>query len=202
VGLPASGALIAEVGFYSAMTLLMGRFGGRDLAAHGIAMNALSLAFMVPLGLASAVAIRLAQSRGREDAKGAWRAASAGAELLQAVQLVTGIAFFGFPTAWVRPYTGDPALVAAAGPYLRMAGILFFFDGTQVLLMQALRGLRDTRVPFLITTAAYWGLGVPAGYQMAFAWSWGAKGLWYGMILALAAVTPLLFCRLRRNLSG
>jgi hypothetical protein len=37
---------------------------------------------------------------------------------------------------------------------------------------------------------------------MAFAWSWGAKGLWYGMILALAAVTPLLFCRLRRNLSG
>jgi MATE family multidrug resistance protein len=99
-------------------------------------------------------------------------------------------------------YTADATVIALAAQLLVLAGLFQFSDGMQVAASGALRGLKDTRVPMLITTFAYWGVGMPVGWWLAFRLGYGARGMWMGLIAGLSMAAILLstrFWRLARS---
>ncbi len=201
IGLPISGGMLAEMCFFAGATLLMGTLGSEKLAAHQIAINAASLTFMIPLGLAFAVGIRVGQFRGRGDNLGMVRAGRAGFLVTLLMQCLPGGLFLLFPEVVTSLYTSDPALTERAVALLRVGGIFQIFDGLQVVGISALRGLRDTKIPFLNTVISFWLLGAPLAIFLMK--RIGPVGVWYGMVIGLGLASAfhlLRFQRLSRDL--
>src|SRR5690606_3203888 len=74
IGVPMGLTVLAEVGLFTAATMLMGRLGTDEVAAHAIALQCASLAFMVPLGLGVAATVRVGIAYGRQDREGVRKA--------------------------------------------------------------------------------------------------------------------------------
>ena len=108
---------------------------------------------------------------------------------------VSATLMLAIPHAIAHVYSGDPRVIALAAQLLVLAGIFQFSDGIQVVSNGALRGLKDTRVPMLITVFAYWVVGMPTGAWLAFGTGYGVRGMWVGLIAGLTAAALLLFAR-------
>jgi MATE family multidrug resistance protein len=108
---------------------------------------------------------------------------------------LAGVALIAFPTAILGLYTGDRAVIAAGIPLLACAAAFQLFDGTQVVLTGALRGLGDTHTPFLANIVGYWVLGLPIGAALCFLLGWGVTGIWIGLSLGLMTVALILLRR-------
>ena len=201
LGVPIGIQQLLEVGAFGAVTILMGLFGTVPLAGHEIALNMAALTFMVPLGVSTAAAVLVGRSVGAGDLGSArWHAASA---------LVCGVAFMVAsaslfllaPTLLARLYTTDAAVIAVAATLLPLAGVFQVFDGVQAVCGGVLRGAGDVRAPMLANLVGFWGLGIPAGVAFSFRLGWGPTGLWWGLVVGLAAVALLLLWRVRVKLS-
>lgn len=203
VGWPISLMLGFEVGMFSTMTFVMGRFGESALAAHQLAMQSSSLTFMVPLGIGIAAGIVVGQAAGRRDAEAARAAGRAAMTLAVGFMCLSAAAFLVFPRQIVSLFAnvadpGNVAMVRHAVAFLGFAAIYQVFDGIQVTAAGALRGLKDTRVPMLLTLVAYWLVGLPVGLAAAFWLGAGANGLWFGLIAGLCVAAVLLGLRFVR----
>ena len=96
----------------------------------------------------------------------------------------------------------DPAnraVVSSAVLFLGFAAMFQMFDGVQVSAAGALRGLKDTHLPMLISLFAYWGVGMTTGITLAFGLDWGGRGLWAGLVVGLTVAAALLSWRLWRK---
>ena len=203
IGLPIGLTLGFEAGLFSATAVLMGTLGTVPLAAHQIAIQSASFTFMVPLGLASATAVRVGQAVGRRDPAGVQRAGWVGVALSAGVMLVSALTFWLVPERVVGLYLelDDPAnaaVVRTAVRFLAFAALFQVFDGLQVSAAGALRGLKDTRVPMLISLTSYWGVGLSSGVLLAFGLGLGGRGLWLGLVLGLVTAAFLLVGRFQR----
>lgn len=185
LGLPASGQVTLEVGAFAAATALAGRLPAVSLAAHQIAINYAAMTFMVPLGIASAGAVRVGHAVGRGDPAGAaragWTALLFGVVFMTAAALV----FLTMPRLLLRAFTDDPGVLDVGVTLLFVAAVFQLFDGLQGVATGALRGLGDTRTPMLFNLAAHWFIGLPLGYWLAFVVGVGVLGLWWGLSLGL-----------------
>ncbi len=192
LGLPASMHLLAEVGAFGIATALAARLNPVALAAHQIALNAASATFMVPLGVASAAAVRVGHAIGRKDphaaARSGWTALVFGVGFMG----LAGIAFLLFPEAIFRVFTTDPSVAAAGVAVLFIAALFQLFDGTQVVCTGALRGAGDTHSAMMANFAGYYILGLPLGYSLCFLSGRGLVGLWTGLSAGLIAVALVL----------
>jgi MATE family multidrug resistance protein len=192
VGVPMGVAALMEVGMFSLAGLAIGRLGEIAAASHQVAMSAASVTFMVPLGLASAITVRVGNAAGRRDPAGIRRAGFTGFALVACTQTISATVMLSAP-AWIAElYTGDPRVVAGVTLLLQIAGVFQLSDGLQVACNGALRGLKDTRVPMLLTAIAYWGVGVPLGLLLAFAAGWRTPGMWIGLTVGLTTAAALL----------
>ncbi len=198
IGVPMGVTLLMEAGMFSIAALLISRLGTVAVAAHQIAINVASITFMVPLGLALAITIRVGNAVGRNDPHGVRYAGFGGISLTLATQCVASALMLGIPHLIARLYTDASAVLALAAQLLMLAGAFQFADGIQVASNGALRGLKDTRVPMFITVVAYWGVGMPIGYVLAFHAGWRAPGMWIGLSAGLYAAAILLSARFAR----
>ena len=203
LGWPIGITNLAETGLFAASSVMMGWLGTVALAAHGIALQLASIAFMVHLGLSNAATVRAGQAYGRRD-KGALRsgaAVSVGLSLGFAV--LTAIAFLAVPqlliTGFLGPDDPDKAAVMAIGVGLLAAAALFqLVDAGQVMVLGLLRAVRDTRAPMVIAAVSYWGIGIPASYLLGFTLGFGGVGVWLGLAFGLAMASVLLGVRFWR----
>jgi MATE family multidrug resistance protein len=208
IGVPMAVTLFMEASLFVGVALLIGSLGAEIVASHQIAMNVASAAFMVPLGIAMATTVRVGHAVGRGDPGGVRYAGGVGLLLTLVVQLVSASLMFAIPARIASLYTGDARVIALAAQLLVLAGVFQLSDGIQAAANGALRGLKDTRVPMLITTFAYWGIGMPVGWWLAFESGHGARGMWFGLIAGLtiaAILLPLRFVKLAwrpRDLPG
>ncbi len=203
VGVPIAITILMEAGLFYAVLLLMSRFGKDWVAAHSVAINVASIAFMLPLGLANAVTVRAGFAHGRGDVAGMRLAGVAGICLCLATQAISAsiMLLFALPIANLYlPH--EPAVAIVAAKLLFLAAIFQFPDGVQAVSNGALRGLQDTRWPMVLTSIAYWALGFPLAYQLAFNTKFGPAGLWYGFIMGLSAASVLLTMRFFRRTRG
>ncbi|HMM67050.1 MAG TPA: MATE family efflux transporter [Dokdonella sp.] len=195
IGGPIAITLLMEAGLFVAVALAIGKLGTDIIASHQIAINIASVAFMVPLGIAMATTVRVGHARGRDDALGVRQAGAVGLALTLCMQVISATVLFTVPQRIASMYTSDAAVVALAAQLLTLAAIFQLSDGVQAASNGALRGLKDTRVPMLITGFAYWGVGMPVGWWLAFPSGLGARGMWMGLIAGLSVAAVLLTMR-------
>ncbi|MFV0293689.1 MAG: MATE family efflux transporter [Paracoccus sp. (in: a-proteobacteria)] len=200
LGLPVGLTLVAEIGMFVGSNIMMGWFGTRALAAHGIALQIASITFMFQLGISNAGTIRAGQAQGRGD-PGMMRDAAATVIWLAAgFGLLTSLLFILLPEPLVSLYL-DPADPAASEILEIAVGLMFWaaafqlVDALQVQGLGLLRGVQDTRVPMWLAGISYWLIGLPAGYVLAFLLGMGPAGLWAGLLIGLTVAAILMLCR-------
>jgi MATE family multidrug resistance protein len=181
LGLPAASQVTLEVGVFAAATALAGRLPPASLAAHQIAINIASFTFMVPLGIASAGAVRVGQAVGRRDAAGAarsgWTALLFGTLFMGCASAV----FLVIPRALIAAFTSDVSVLRIGTSLLFVAAVFQLFDGVQGVATGVLRGLGDTRSPMIWNLGGHWFIGLPLGYALCFGAGLGVIGLWWGL---------------------
>jgi MATE family multidrug resistance protein len=199
VGLPAAMQLTLEVGVFAAASALAGRMLPVSLAAHQIALNIAGFTFMVPLGIASAGAVRVGQAVGRGDHAGAaragWTALALGALFMSGAAL----AFTLIPRQLIAAFTSDAGVLDLGVSLLAVAAVFQLFDGLQGVGTGVLRGLGDTRTPMLWNLGGHWFIGLPLAYVLAFQFGLGVIGLWWGLSsgLIICGVALLVVWRKR-----
>ena len=199
IGLPMAVTLLAEAGLFVGAALLMGTLGEDVAASHQVALNVASLFFMIPLGMAMAITVRVGNAVGRGDPAGVRYAGFCGIGLTLVTQMLSAGLMLGLPHFIAALYTHDAKVIGLAAQLLVLAGLFQFSDGIQVVSNGALRGLKDTRVPMAITLFAYWVVGMPVGWWLAFPHGLGARGMWMGLIAGLSVAAVLLFARFWRS---
>ena len=194
LGLPMGGAAVAEVAAFSSVAVLVGRFGVVQIAAHQIALNFSALTFMLPMGISSALAIRVGHALGAGDTGRArfvaWNGVALG--LLIAAAAIGPIVLLRHQVAAV--YSTDEAVSSLAASLLLFAAFWQLFDAMQVCAMGALRGYKVTWVPMLLMLAAFWLFGVPVGTLLAYRGLMGGPpmeiyGFWVGLVIGLVIVS-------------
>ena len=191
---------LAEAGLFSASTVIMGWIGTLELAAHGIAIQIVSLFFMVHVGLSNAATVRAGRAVGRRDEIGLRRGAGAVLILSIGFALAAVAMFLAVPEPMIgifldpdEPLRADILVVGSS--LLAVAALFQFADAAQVMTLGLLRGVQDTRVPMVIAAISYWGVGVPISYVMGVRWGWGGEGVWMGLVLGLALAGILMSWR-------
>jgi MATE family multidrug resistance protein len=192
LGLPAASQVALEVGVFALATALAGRLDPVASGSHQIALNLASLAFMVPLGLSSAAAVRVGYAVGagntRRAALAGWTALAIGSLIMTAL----GAVFFLWPVALLRIFSSDPRIIDTGVRLLGIAAAFQLFDGTQAVATGALRGIAETRIPMIVNVIGHWFLGLPVGYALCFQLGWGVSGLWIGLSIGLVVAALVL----------
>ncbi len=204
LGLPISGATLAEAGLFSASAVMMGWLGTVPLAAHGVVLQLASLMFVLHVGLSNAATVEVGVAHATDDRLAMRRLGIASIFLSALVALGAVALFLGVPEPILRAFTDAsdprrPEILATGATLLAMAALFQLFDGTQVIGLGLLRGVQDTNVPMWVTVVAYWCLGLPASYVMGFTLGWGGVGVWGGLAVGLAFAAALLLWRFFRK---
>jgi MATE family multidrug resistance protein len=192
LGMPAAMQILFEGAVFALVSVFAAHLDEVSLAAHSIAINVVSTTYMVPLGISSAVAVRVGQAYGAGDVRAAatrgWTAILLGALFMAGA----GVALGTVPRWIVRIYTSDARVIAEGAILLRIAALFQLFDGLQTVSTGALRGLGDTRTPMLAHLVGYWAVGLPVAYLLCFCLGWGAAGIWVGLSVALILIGTAL----------
>ena len=204
IGIPIGTTMLLETAMFSAAIMMMGWIGTAALAAHQIAVQCAITAFMVPVGIAHAVTVRVGIAAGAGDGSGVRRAGYAGLLLGAAFMCVTAALFWGVPKELIGLFidTSAPAnaeVVALAVSFLAVAALFQVVDALQAVGQGALRGIKETRRPMLMAMFGYWVIGVPSGALLAFKTRLGGVGIWLGLALGLAVVAVLVVGRFHRR---
>ncbi len=202
LGLPAATQVTLEVGVFAAASALAGRLDPVSLASHQIALNLASLTFMVPLGVASAGAVRVGHAVGRRDAPGAARSGRVALFIGTAFMTAAAAAFVLAPRPLIGMFTSSDAVFALGRRLLLVAAMFQLFDGLQGVSTGLLRGLGDTRTPMLGNLVGHWLLGLPTGYVLCFWWGWGVVGLWTGLSTGLIVIGVSLAITWERRIAA
>ncbi|MGH8541726.1 MAG: MATE family efflux transporter, partial [Stenotrophobium sp.] len=186
LGVPIGLILLAEAGLFVVVSLLMARFGDQAVAAYQVALNFASVAFMIPLGIGLATTVRVGHAVGAGEVVAAGYRGRVGMMLGTLNAASNASIMLLFPVAIVGFYTHNADIITRATGFLALAAVFQLFDGLQVTANGALRGIKDTRIPMLITVAAYWLVGMPVAWWLAFDTGMGPDGLWWGLTAGLA----------------
>nr|WP_314258779.1 MATE family efflux transporter [uncultured Devosia sp.] len=200
IGTPIGLTVVAEVGLFTAAGMMMMKLGTNEMAAHAIALQCASMAFMVPMGLGVAASVRVGMAYGRSDPEAIRRAGWTAFALGTGFMALSCILFL---TAgpFIAALFLDPGVPANATPlalaatFLIVAGVFQLVDGAQVVAANALRGLGDTKVPMMLAILGYWAVGMPTSYILGIVLGWRGLGIWIGLAVGLAFVAVVLVTR-------
>ncbi len=181
-----------EAGTFNGLALIAGLLGPVPLAAYAILFNIIAMAFMIPLGLANATAIRVGAAFGANDKRGATAIGWLGLGVCICVLSPIGVTMAAIPDAFAAAYSANAVLIAAAAPLIAFGGWLIVADGCQVIMAHALRGRGDGWTPAVMHLFSYVAVMLPAGYILALPMARGAMGLVEAVLLASLISAALL----------
>ncbi len=199
VGLPIAVSIFVEGSLFVGAALLIGRLGPVPAASHLIAINFSALMFMIPIGLSSAVSIRVGNAIGRRDMEAARYAGRIGVLIVMGFQTISAAIIFLFPERIVHLYTDDALVAPLAVSLLFYAAVFQYPDGLQMMAAGILRGYKDTRMPMLYMVISFWIVGMTLGYNLTFGRGMGPAGMWIGMIAGLTVAAGLMLLRFRHT---
>lgn len=195
IGIPAGLQFVFEVGAFSMAAIMMGWIGAPTQAAHQIAINMASISYMTVSGLGAAAAIRVGNQLGKKQYKTMKDAALTLIAMGTALMVVFAALFILLKDKLPLLYNDQPEVVSIAAGLLIIAALFQLSDGVQVISLGALRGMKDVKIPTLITFLAYWIIALPLGYALAFNYGYGADGIWFGLFLGLTIAGIWVFLR-------
>ena len=189
-GLPVAVSNMAEGGSYALAGLMLGFFGPAALAANQVVHSIAAIMYMLPVGMAAAVSIRIGQAVGSKEYRRLHpiSIAATGSILCWMATFFVLLVFFRDDVS--AALTNDPEVFTIAVTMFLTIAFTQFADGLQSTALGVLRGLVDVRVPTLITLSAYWLIALPAAYWLGFRMELGPNGVWigYGLGIFIAAI--------------
>lgn len=198
IGIPSSLQIGMEAGAFCVSGIIIGTISAEAQAAHQIALSCASLTFMVSMGLSQAGSIRASNAYGGEN----WPKIAA----IGKSNIITALCYGTFCALLFAVFCKYiPVLFNKNEEVLQMAALLLLFaavfqisDSVQAISSGLLRGIKDVKVPTIFVAIAYWVLGLPMGYLLAFHFKMGAKGIWLGFIIGLTFAAVMLCARFLR----
>jgi MATE family multidrug resistance protein len=207
LGLPSAMQMLFEVTLFTAAIWLSGSIGKNSQAANQIALTLASSTFMVAMGFSVAAMIRVSHTKGMKDYKEMITVARSIFLLAIIVEFFFGLVFVVFHNYLPHLFLNmsDPAqvldneaIITIASKLLLVAAVFQISDGIQVVVLGALRGLQDVKIPMYITFVAYWIVGFPISYYLGTHTDLGATGIWIGLLAGLTAAALFLYIRFAR----
>jgi len=204
LGFPSALQMFFEVAIFTAAIWLSGMLGKNTQAANQIALNLSSMTFMFGMGLGVAAMIRIGNQKGLANFRELRRIGQSIFLLTLLIEIVFAALFLWgrhwFPTLYLDSndltnMVDNAAVIQMAAKLLLVAAVFQISDGIQVVVLGALRGLQDVKIPTLITFIAYWLIGFPISYYLGLHTTWGSTGIWIGLLTGLTASAIMLYIR-------
>ena len=204
LGLPSAMQMFFEVAIFTSAIWLSGLLGKNPQAANQIALNLSSMTFMVAMGLSVASMIRVGNQKGLQNFKELRRIAFSLFLLTTILSTLFAVTFLLFHNLLPKMYVDlndaenlvdNTEVIAIASKLLIAAAIFQISDGIQVVVLGALRGLQDVKIPTLITFISYWLVGFPVSWFLGKEEAYGSFGIWMGLLAGLTVAAILLYIR-------
>jgi len=199
LGIPIALNIAAEFSFFAVIPFMIAHLGSEMLAAHAIAINIDSLVFMVPLGVAQALTIKIAHAQGRGNPHEARMICLVGFKLVLILALMTSSLKVLLRNDIASLFSADPGVQIIAANLFFFAAMLGLVDCLQMACSGALRGYKDARIPLVIQVIAFWVIAFPIAYSIALTDFWGPPlgvyGFWIGTVIAASIAATCLIYR-------
>jgi len=204
LGFPSALQMFFEVAIFTAAIWLSGMLGKNAQAANQIALNLSSMTFMFGMGLGVAAMIRVGNQKGLANFPDLRRIGRSIFLLTLICEIVFASLFLlgrkWFPTLYldvsdIANMADNTEVIMLAARLLLVAAFFQISDGIQVVVLGALRGLQDVKIPTIITFVAYWLIGFPVSYYLGLYTEWGSMGIWIGLLTGLTASAIMLYIR-------
>lgn len=195
LGFPTAMQMLFEVGVFTAAIWLAGTMGTVDQAANQIALNLSSMTFMIAVGLGVTATIRVGNQKGLKNFTELRRVSISIFLQVFIIECFFALAFILLKDILPLIYIDHDTVVNTAASLLLIAGLFQLSDGLQVVVLGALRGLQDVRIPTFITFIAYWVVGFPISYVLGKVLGFGSQGIWIGLLVGLSVSAVLLYLR-------
>ena len=198
IGIPSGLQMGLEIAAFAVSAILIGTIDAVSLAAHQIAITLAAMTFMVSVGLSQGSSIRTSNALGRGD----WKAISEIGKSTLIMSLLFGsfcaISFVLLRYQLPQVFNDDASVAALAATLLFFAAIFQISDSLQAIGAGLLRGIKDVKIPTILIAVAYWIIGLPSGYLLAFHFKLNAVGIWLGFIIGLTFSAVFLCARFLR----
>ena len=199
LGIPIALNIAAEFSFFAVIPFMIAHLGSEMLAAHAITINIDSLAFMVPLGIAQALTIKIAHAQGGGNPHEARMICLVGFKLVLMLALITSSLKVLLRNDIASLFSADPGVQIIAANLFFFAATLGLVDCLQMACSGALRGYKDARIPLVIQVIAFWEIAFPIAYSIALTDFWGPPlgiyGFWIGTVIAASIAATCLIYR-------
>ena len=204
LGFPSALQMFFEVAIFTAAIWLSGVLGKNAQAANQIALNLSSMTFMFGMGLGVAAMIRVGNQKGLQNFRELRRIAQSIFLLTFLIEVVFAALFLWgrhwFPSLYldldnVLNFADNSEVISLTAELLLVAAFFQISDGIQVVVLGALRGLQDVKIPTLLTFIAYWLIGFPISYYLGLHTDLKSMGIWIGLLSGLTASAIMLYIR-------
>jgi multidrug resistance protein, MATE family len=201
IGMSIGMQMVIEILAFSIGAIMLGWISKESLAGHQVAISMASMTYMISFGLASGTTIRVSHAFGEHDLKEVKHAVYVSLHIVIAFMSLMGILFVLLRNQVPLLFTSDPAVIKVAAGLLVVGAFFQIFDGIQVVLLGALRGIADVRVPMFMAFFSYIVVSLPISYLLAFTFNFGYSGVWIGFVFGLSTAAVLFGFRLRNRLN-
>lgn len=198
IGIPASLQYGMESAAFSVSGIMAGWLGYQQQAAHQIALSLAALTFMVSLGISNAGAIRVAFSFGQRNWPKTRQIGSSTLIMAAIYGLISGSMLILGRNYLPTLFNDEIEVLKYASLLMVMAAAFQISDSVQAVGVGLCRGVQDVKIPTVFVSIAYWVLGVPLGYLLAFHFHFDIAGIWTGLIIGLSVSAILLTIRFLR----
>lgn len=207
IGLPSSLIMLFEVVLFTSAVWLTGSLGTTSQAANQIALSVASMTFMVASGLSVTAMIRVGNQKGLEAYDYLKTVARSIFLLTLFLQIFFALVFIALHTIIPHLFLEiknpeklieNTEVISIASKLLIVAALFQISDGIQAVVLGALRGLQDVKVPAVLTFISYWMIGFPICVYLGLYADWGAVGVWTGLLIGLSVAAILLLFRFEK----
>ena len=198
LGIPISISVTAEAGLFSAVSIMIGTLGAIITSANQIALNVITVTFMVPLAISAATTVKVGQSLGEADRAKARDYALTGVFICGLFMLISSCILLLLRGSIIDIYTGNIEIKDLAMSLLLVAAVFQIVDGIQIGAAGALRGYKDTKIPMIVNLFSYWVLAFPLSYVLGIVYRLPPSYIWLGFVLGLSVAAILLTRRLSK----
>ena len=207
LGIPSAMQMLFEVALFTAAIWLCGSIGKTTQAANQIALTLATTTFMFAMGLSVTATIRVGNNKGLMDYKNLIIVARSVFLLAIILETIFGLLFVilhnFLPHLFlnmenVNQVIENKEVIIIASKLLLVAAVFQISDGIQVVVLGALRGLQDVKVPMYITFFAYWVVGFPISFYLGKYTELKAVGVWIGLLAGLSTAALFLYLRFHK----
>uniref|UniRef100_A0A453DW61 Protein DETOXIFICATION n=1 Tax=Aegilops tauschii subsp. strangulata TaxID=200361 RepID=A0A453DW61_AEGTS len=194
LAVPSALMLCLEWWSFEILVLLSGLLPNPQLetSVMSITLNAANCLFMIPYGLGAAISTRVSNELGAGRPRAALLAVHVVMFLAISEGTVMAAAVVRVRYIWGHAYSSEEEVVSYVARMLLVILVVNFFDGIQCVLSGVARGCGWQKICAFINLGAFYVVGVPAAYIIAFVLRVGGMGLWMGIICGVLVQVLLL----------